>query len=47
MVIRATRVQYKLTNGMKRVAWVIKKNEVGDERNIGISCILWFANLKP
>ena len=27
-----TRVQDKLTNGMKRVAWVIKKNEGEDER---------------
>ena len=35
-----TRVQDKLTNGMKRVAWIIKKNEGGDERNIGISCIV-------
>lgn len=26
-----TRVQDKLTNGMKRVAWVIKKNEGEDE----------------
>ena len=29
-----TRVQDKLTNGMKRVAWVIKKNEGEDERFI-------------